>query len=70
MTDGELGGTCEWRLTQIDVADVLGLSVVHTNRTIQILKRMSLVQLDRSRLHVPDLRSLAELANFSPDYLA
>ena len=69
LNPGDGAQPCDWRLTQGDLADVLGLSVVHTNRTIQTLRKMSLAQLGRTWLHVPDPEALADLANFSPDYL-
>jgi CRP-like cAMP-binding protein len=48
-----------WGLTQETVADVLGLSVVHVNRTLQQLRRDGLVVLQAGRLSAPDPERLA-----------
>lgn len=49
-----------WR--QQDLADALGLSLVHTNKTLARLKREAVVQLQGGRLQVLDRARLAELA--------
>lgn len=56
-------------LTQTDLADLLGMSAVHTNRVLQTLRRRGLAGLARGRLLSPDTMGLAALARFSPDYL-
>lgn len=65
----ELGRRCELPMVQADLADLLGLSTVHTNRTVQALRARSLVHLGRGWLQVLDHPGLAALADFSPDYL-
>ena len=60
---------CRIPLTQADFADVLGLSAVHINRTLQDLKGRGLIVLLRGRLKILDRSGLAALAQFSPDYL-
>ncbi len=49
-------------LTQEHVADALGLSIVHTNRTIQRLRRSGLIRLADGRLAIGDLRALRRVA--------
>jgi len=51
-------------LTQTHIADALGLSAVHTNRTIQRLRRMGLVRIADGRLAIGDLRSLRRVAQY------
>lgn len=67
--EGEPAGACELPMVQADLADLLGLSVVHTNRTLQALRQMALIQVGRGWLCVVDLDALAKLAGFSPAYL-
>ena len=68
--EGEPAGACELPMVQADLADLLGLSVVHTNRTLQALRQMSLIQVGRGWLCVVDLDALAKLAGFSSAYLS
>lgn len=56
-------------LTQEQVADVLGLTVVHVNRTLQDLRAMELVEWRAQRLEVLDWHSLARLGMFDAGYL-
>lgn len=64
------GGGRQIPVTQIHVADTLGLSIVHTNKTLRKLVARKLVRwLDRG-CEVLDPRGLAELANWQPDEVA
>jgi CRP-like cAMP-binding protein len=56
-------------LTQLEMADALGLTAVHVNRVLQDLRRANLVQLDRRRLRLLDYERLSEVAEFSGGYL-
>lgn len=47
---------------QQDMADALGLSLVHTNKTLKALRAMKLVQWSEGKLKIDDLPALAELA--------
>jgi len=49
-------------VTQEVLADALGLSVVHVNRTLQQLRREGLLQLQAGRATLPDRSRLAEIA--------
>lgn len=53
-------------MTQTDISDTLGLSLVHTNRQLQSLKRDGLILLKRDRLRVVDAGALARLGDYSP----
>jgi len=54
-------------LTQQHIADGLGLSLVHTNRTMRKLERRGLYRVEGSRLHLRDVRALARLADLWGD---
>ncbi|TWI73661.1 CRP-like cAMP-binding protein [Bradyrhizobium huanghuaihaiense] len=56
-------------ITQADLGDCLGLSVVHTNRVLQNLRKEGLVTVSRSEFHILKPREMEELAGFDPTYL-
>ncbi len=60
--------SCEFPLTQADVADLLGLSAVQVNRSIQELRTLGLLSLQERQVTIHDLRALRELAMFDPAY--
>jgi CRP-like cAMP-binding protein len=51
-------------IRQAQIADMLGLSLVHTNRTIKALDRDGLVFWQPGEIHVPDLEAASDFANF------
>ncbi len=53
-------------LTQEIMADALGLSVVHLNRTLQQLRREQLIEFKNGRVKLLQPERLAEIANFRP----
>lgn len=57
-------------LTQEILADTLGLSIVHVNRTLRRLRENGLLHIRGDRVVITDLRELMRVAEFSPDYLA
>lgn len=59
----------QFPVTQYGLADATGLTSVHTNRTLQDLRRKRLIDLSRRRLSVPDLALLERAALFDPSYL-
>jgi CRP-like cAMP-binding protein len=63
------GLSCTLPLTQVELAETLGLSSVHVNRTLQQLRRQKLITLNGGTLTIQDLRALEELSFFNPDYL-
>lgn len=63
------GNSCAFPITQMDLADATGLSVVHVNRTIQELRGSGLIVLRERTLTISDLEALKNLALFSPTYL-
>jgi CRP-like cAMP-binding protein len=56
-------------LTQTMLADFLGLSHIHVNRTLTALRDMSLLKWRRGRVTILDWDRLAELAEFDDGYL-
>jgi CRP-like cAMP-binding protein len=63
------GTSCDFPLTQTDLADATGLTAVHVNRTLQELRRDELIVLEKKRLTIPVIRKLMEAAMFNPNYL-
>lgn len=53
-------------LTQEVLSDALGLSVVHTNRTLQQLKREHLVASKGNSISLSDLAMLSEISDYRP----
>ncbi|HET7413797.1 MAG TPA: Crp/Fnr family transcriptional regulator [Pararhizobium sp.] len=56
-------------VSQAAVADMLGLSAVHTNRVIGHLRSSGLVEWGRGTIRITDWRALSELGGFDPVYL-
>lgn len=63
------GGICDVPLSQADIADACAMTAVHTNRTLQALRKMGLATLHHGRLTVPDRAALHDFAGFDPAYL-
>ena len=63
------GDSCDFPITQTDIADATGLTAVHVNRTLQELRRDGLIILERKRLRIPDLKRLKDAAMFNTNYL-
>jgi CRP-like cAMP-binding protein len=56
-------------LTQVDLAECVGLTPVHVNRTLKQLREQGLADVRRGRVTILDLGRLQSLAEFNPDYL-
>ncbi len=63
-------GGFDFPATQEELSDMLGLSVVHTNRTVQQLRATGLVSWRNPRIDVVDWNGLKTLADFDPTYLS
>jgi CRP-like cAMP-binding protein len=59
----------DFPLTQEQIADCTGLTAVHTNRTLQGLRRDGLISLSASRLAILDWDRLTEIGDFNERYL-
>jgi CRP-like cAMP-binding protein len=60
---------CELPVTQGELADALGLSTVHVNRSLQELRGKRLITLKGNRLTVEDWEGLRKTGEFDPLYL-
>jgi CRP-like cAMP-binding protein len=56
-------------LTQYHLADALGLSAIHVNRTLRGLREKGLMTFREGRVQFEDRRRLVALAGFDPAYL-
>lgn len=54
-------------LTQQHIADGLGLSLVHTNKTLRKLERRGLHRIEDGRLHLVDVTALSRIADLYGD---
>jgi len=63
------GGTLDFPLTQEQLADATGLTAVHTNRTLQSLRRDGLIKLSSGNLSILDWDGLREAGDFDELYL-
>lgn len=61
--DGK-GATVEFPINQQHIADNLGLSLVHTNKTLRRLRLLGLHEIADGRLCLPDMRALARIADY------
>lgn len=56
-------------VNQVALGDALGLTPVHVNRTLQIMRKEGLISLCRRRLVISDRKRLAMIASFDGAYL-
>jgi biotin operon repressor len=66
LTDGT---SCDFPLTQSDLAEAAGLSKVHVNRTLQELRLAELIVLKGRYLTIPSLEQLMDAGLFNANYL-
>jgi CRP-like cAMP-binding protein len=66
QADGGAAGV-PFPLTQQHLADGLGLSLVHTNKTLRKLERLGLHRIEDGRLHMLNGKALARLADLFGD---
>ncbi|MBZ0123909.1 MAG: helix-turn-helix domain-containing protein, partial [Roseovarius sp.] len=52
---------------QQDLADALGLSLVHTNKTLKSLRQEGVAAWQDGKLTIPDFDRLCEIAQVDPD---
>ena len=63
------GNSFAFPVTQMDLADAMGLSTVHLNRTLQELRATGLITLRDRNLTIHDVQALSNMAMFNPSYL-
>lgn len=56
-------------ITQEDLSDAMGLSVVHVNRTLRRLRMVGLMTWRDQIVTIHDLEQLKQIAEFDPEYL-
>jgi CRP-like cAMP-binding protein len=56
-------------ITQGDIADALGLSAVHVNRTLKSLRGQKLISVNGQLVTISNGEGLRAVAGFDPDYL-
>lgn len=61
------GHRLELSITQGQIADMLGLSLVHTNRSMQQLRREGLVHWNLNEIEIPDPEAVMQYVRFDPD---
>ncbi len=62
-------GSFAFPVTQVELADALGFSLVHANRTLQELRATGFVRWKGSTITIVDFDGLAALSQFDPTYL-
>lgn len=66
MLDGD---SYRFPLTQTDLAECVGLTPIHVNRTLKELREQGLAQFKSGRVAIGDWDGLARVAEFDPAYL-
>ena len=66
-----MGGSAGYKLplTQQDLSEILGLSLVHANRTLRDLRQRGLATFRGQQLTIHSWNGLVDLAEFDPFYL-
>ena len=67
--EGEQEVTFDLPLTQEQMADALGLTAVHVNRTLGRLRQEGLIAPGHRSVTLPDVPRLRQAAEFDPGYL-
>lgn len=63
------GNSYQFPLTQHELAECLGLTAVHVNRTMQDLRKRNVIEVGRGRVTITDMAGLKALGEFDPEYL-
>lgn len=63
------GQSCKFPVSQANIADAVGMTTVHVNRSLQALRETDFVEFRKSLLTVTNFDKLAEIADFNPNYL-
>lgn len=61
--------TCHFPITQLELADALGLTPVHVSRTLKELRSRNLIRLHGQELEILDFQELCHIAMFNANYL-
>jgi CRP-like cAMP-binding protein len=63
------GGRFRGPVTQEEMADLMGVTPVHVNRTLRLLREQGLLELDGKWVVIPDFEQLRQYGGFNPNYL-
>jgi CRP-like cAMP-binding protein len=63
------GTTFSTPLTQELIADALGLTTIHVNRTLRLLRDQRLIAIDGKQVTILDFAALSRVCDFDPSYL-
>ena len=63
------GAECHLPITQLALADAMGLTPVHVNRTLQWLRAEGLILFGNGRLTIPNFDDLKQAGGFDDNYL-
>jgi CRP-like cAMP-binding protein len=66
---GKLDSAVPFPATQTHLADMIGLTSVHVNRTLQALRQEKVVDLHSRMIHILDWDRMVRIGDFDPDYL-
>ncbi|MGP4843981.1 Crp/Fnr family transcriptional regulator [Marinobacter sp. 1Y8] len=69
-TNADVDNPLKLPLSQTLLADALGLSAVHVNRTFKALKEEALISATNGSVQLLDIPGLKQAAGFDPEYLA
>jgi CRP-like cAMP-binding protein len=64
-----IGEPLPYVVSQRDLAEALGLSLVHTNKTLAALRRKGLIRMTSAKMEILDWNGLSAIAEFDPTYL-
>lgn len=70
LIDDTDGPWIEMPMTQTDLADTLGLSLVHVNRSLKKLREAGFVTVEKDWVRLDDVPGLIEMSDFNPDHLS
>lgn len=68
LTGASAAGPVSFPISQEDIANATGITPVHANRTIQLLRNLGLIELRDKTLTLLDHEALQEIAGFNPEY--
>lgn len=57
-------------MSQTEIADTLGLSLIHTNKSLRALREANLITIKPGAIHLDDIDALIEMSEFNADHLS
>ena len=62
-------GSFSLPMTQQTLSDIVGISTVHMNRSLMMLRENQMLTFKQSTVHIPNVYKLEDYAAFDPAYL-